>query len=166
MSAQLDDRPGYRPMRLDDLDAVMAIENDVYPFPWTRGNFADSIAAGYDCWLLTRAGRPVGYGVLMIGVDESHLLNLTIAAAWQRQGLGRMLLDHFTRVQLHGLGAFPEFVEISCELLRIHFSPSLEVPFLPRRAARLAIPYLSGSLLSASLVLTWAVWPRAQVAPY
>jgi ribosomal-protein-alanine N-acetyltransferase len=31
----------------------------------------------------------------MMGVDEAHLLNLSVAAAWQRRGLGRQLLQHF-----------------------------------------------------------------------
>ena len=62
------------------LDAVLAIENEAYPVPWTRGNFIDSIAAGYDAWLLVDARQTLlGYFVAMDGVDEMHLLNLTVA---------------------------------------------------------------------------------------
>ena len=98
MSAQLDDLPQFRPMSADDLDRVMAIEPALYSHPWTRGNFDDSLTAGYSCWVVECGGTLVGYGVLMIGVREAHLLNLSVATAWQRRGLGRMLLEHFVRV--------------------------------------------------------------------
>ena len=43
------------PMTAARLDAVMAIETAVYAFPWSRGNFIDSLAAGYDATVLLRA---------------------------------------------------------------------------------------------------------------
>lgn len=92
MSALLDNRPAYRRMTAGDLDAVMAIENEVYPQPWTRGNFSDSLNAGYHCRIMEISGEIVGYGVVMIAAGEAHLLNLSIAAPWQRQGRGRELL--------------------------------------------------------------------------
>jgi ribosomal-protein-alanine N-acetyltransferase len=98
MSAQLDDLPQFRPMRTDDLDRVMAIEPALYSHPWTRGNFDDSLTAGYSCWVVECGGTLAGYGVLMIGVREAHLLNLSVATAWQRRGIGRMLLEHFVHV--------------------------------------------------------------------
>ena len=95
MSAQLDDVTRFRPMRLGDLDRVVAIEESLYTHPWTRGNFSDSLHAGYRCRTLERFGVVVGYGVLMTGPDEAHLLNLSIAVEVQRRGYGRMLLAHF-----------------------------------------------------------------------
>lgn len=83
-----------RPMRIDDLPRVLAIEQQVYGFPWTRGNFADSLAAGYPAELLVDAAdAPIGYTVAMHGVDEMHLLNLTVVPARQRQGHALRLLD-------------------------------------------------------------------------
>lgn len=93
-SAQSETVPQLRRMTDSDLDAVMAIENVIYTHPWTRGNFADSIAAHSHCHVMTWHGVIVGYAVLMTGADEAHLLNLSIAAAWQRRGLGRALLGH------------------------------------------------------------------------
>ncbi len=101
MSAQLQSVSGAvgadiarRPMTADDLDAVMAIEQVAYPFPWTRGNFRDSLAAGYDAQLLHEPdGALAAYSVAMDGVGETHLLNLTVAPAWRRQGLACALLD-------------------------------------------------------------------------
>jgi len=98
MSAQLDILPKLRPMRASDLDRIMEIEPVIYTHPWTRGNFEDSMRVGYSCWVIDSGGVVTGYGVLMIGVREAHLLNLSIAPAWQRRGLGRTLLEHFVRI--------------------------------------------------------------------
>jgi ribosomal-protein-alanine N-acetyltransferase len=98
MSAQLETTPKARPMRPQDLEAVIGIENRIYTFPWSRGNFRDSIAAGYDCRVFELSGVLVGYGVVMVAVDEAHLLNLSVAANWQRRGYGRMFLGHFMRL--------------------------------------------------------------------
>lgn len=98
MSAQLEEAPRLRPMQSEDLDAIMAVERMVYAFPWTRGNFKDSLSAGYSCWVYEYAGTIMGYGVIMLAGDEAHLLNLSIAAEWQRQGYGRKLLEHFIRL--------------------------------------------------------------------
>jgi ribosomal-protein-alanine N-acetyltransferase len=92
MSALLDNLPRYRSMTVNDLDAIMAIENAVYPHPWTRGNFSDSLRSGYHCWIMEIRGEIIGYSVVMIAAGEAHLLNLSIAAQWQRRGLGRELL--------------------------------------------------------------------------
>ena len=94
MSAQLETSPRFRRMAESDLDAVMAIENVIYTHPWTRGNFADSLAAHSHCHVMEWYGVMVGYAVLMTAADEAHLLNLSIAAAWQRRGLGRELLNY------------------------------------------------------------------------
>jgi ribosomal-protein-alanine N-acetyltransferase len=93
MSAVLKTAAGLRPMAEADLPAVMAIENAIYPFPWTLGNFRDSLAAGYSCWVYAAEGAPIGYAVLVQAVDEAHLLNLSIAAERQRQGWGGALLQ-------------------------------------------------------------------------
>lgn len=75
-----------------DLDQVDAIERQIYSFPWTRGNFADSLRAGYDAWVVCDTGQLLGYGVVMIALDEAHLLNISVAPQAQGQGLGRRLL--------------------------------------------------------------------------
>ncbi len=92
MSAQLNDARGIRRMSEADLDAVMAIEHVIYTHPWTRGNFIDSLSTGSQCWIMEWQGVIVGYAVLMTGAGEAHLLNLSVALAWQRRGLGRDLL--------------------------------------------------------------------------
>ncbi len=81
-----------RTMRESDIEAIMQIENAVYPFPWTAGNFRDSLKAGYDAWILEDEGGVIGYAVVMWLPGEVHLLNLSVAAACQRRGVARALL--------------------------------------------------------------------------
>ena len=81
------------PMNASQLDAVMAIETAAYTFPWSRGNFIDSIAAGYAAQVLVDAhGELLGYLVAMGGVDEMHLLNITVAPAAQGRGHARFMI--------------------------------------------------------------------------
>jgi len=87
-----------RAMAEADLPQVMAIENAIYPFPWTQGNFRDSLAAGYYCWSLERDAGLIGYAVVMLALDQAHLLNLSIAASHQRQGCGSLLLERLCEI--------------------------------------------------------------------
>lgn len=81
-------------MALADLDAVLALEQTVYPFAWSRGNLVDSLAAGHVAMALWSGdGMLAAYCIALQGVDEMHLLNLTVAPALQGRGLGRSLLD-------------------------------------------------------------------------
>ena len=83
----------FEPLTEERLDEVVAIERTAYDHPWTRGNFVDSLRSGYQAQVLGVDGVLLGYFVAMKGVDEVHLLNLTVAPAYQRQGWGRVILD-------------------------------------------------------------------------
>ena len=84
----------FAPMNVRDIEEVVRIENDAYPFPWTRGNFLDSLANRYDAWELREVdGRLAGYFLLMSAVDDVHPLNITVRPDLQGQGIGRYLLD-------------------------------------------------------------------------
>ena len=97
MSAMLQPGAGAlrrRSMTVADIEAVLAIEDIAYEFPWTRGNFIDSLAAGYPAHLLRNGdGSLAAYCIAMRGVQETHLLNLTVAPALQHCGVGRAMLD-------------------------------------------------------------------------
>lgn len=84
--------PVLRPLREDDLDAVIAIETAAYPFPWTRGIFAECLRVGYGCYGLTLDGVLAGYVILNWAAGESHLLNLCVAPEHQGRGYGALLL--------------------------------------------------------------------------
>jgi len=105
-----DDR--YAPMSEKDLDEVVAVEQQVYPFPWTRGNFSDALQAGYSAWVLRDAlGHVVAYTVMMIALDEAHLLNLSVAREAQRTGLGWRTLDWMADVA-RGYGVRTMLLEV------------------------------------------------------
>ncbi|MES2900931.1 MAG: ribosomal protein S18-alanine N-acetyltransferase [Pseudomonadota bacterium] len=94
MEGSVYDQLLYAPMVTADVDEVVALEHSVYPHPWTRGNFLDSLASGYNAWTVRDAdGVLAGYFLLMAAVDEAHLLNVAVAAPRQGAGLGRFLLD-------------------------------------------------------------------------
>lgn len=80
------------PMAPGDLDDVLAIEYRVHKFPWARGNFIDSMNSGYSCWVCRVSGELVGYSVVMLAVDEAHLLNIAVADKRQGMGFGARLL--------------------------------------------------------------------------
>ncbi|MBL8517514.1 MAG: ribosomal protein S18-alanine N-acetyltransferase [Betaproteobacteria bacterium] len=94
-------RPGplelaFRRIRDADLEAVAAIERRVYAFPWTVGNFRDALLSGYRFWGCWRVGvdrdELIGYAILMLAVDEAHLLNIAVDAHCQGRGFGRRML--------------------------------------------------------------------------
>ena len=94
MSARLEPREAqFDAMASQYLDAVLRVEQMAYEFPWSRGNFLDSIDSGYQAQVLVAGDALLGYFVAMKGVEEVHLLNLTVAPAYQRQGWARVMLD-------------------------------------------------------------------------
>jgi len=80
-------------MTVADLTDVVALEASVQPQPWTRGNFADALAAGYGAWVLREHHRLLGFAVLMPAPDVAHVLTIAVARQAQRRGLGRRLLQ-------------------------------------------------------------------------
>ena len=93
MSAPTTPQLRWSALRADDLDALLAVENQCYSHPWTRGNFIDSMAMGYAMPLLWVDNQLLGYFVAMQGVDEVHLLNITVNPKFQHQGWAKVLLD-------------------------------------------------------------------------
>lgn len=88
-------------MTESDLDEVAAIERSAYEFPWSRGNFEDSLRNGYYGICMRHVtGALIGYCVLMPVVDEMHLLNLCVAPEAQGAGAGLTLLRESVRIAL------------------------------------------------------------------
>jgi ribosomal-protein-alanine N-acetyltransferase len=75
------------------LPAVTAIEQVAYAHPWSLRNFSDALESRYQAQVLLAGNTLLGYFVAMQGVDEVHLLNITVAPAYQRQGWARVMLD-------------------------------------------------------------------------
>jgi ribosomal-protein-alanine acetyltransferase len=99
------------PMTEVDIDAVLAIEERVQAYPWTRGNFSDALEAGYAGWVAREGDAVVGFAVLMRAVDEIHLLVIGITPPCQRAGRGRALLE-FTMSQAREAGMTRMLLEV------------------------------------------------------
>lgn len=111
MSAVLKPNYQFRPMTERDLDAIMEIEPHIYSHPWTRGNFADSLKSAHSAWVLVQDANIIGYALMMMVLDEAHLLNLSISQSYQKQGLGRLLLEHMIQIA-QDLKAANMFLEV------------------------------------------------------
>ncbi|WP_322029817.1 ribosomal protein S18-alanine N-acetyltransferase [Paraburkholderia sp. J76] len=87
------------PMTESDLDEVAIVERLAYEFPWSRGNFEDSLRNGYYGLCMRHVtGTLIGYCVLMPVVDEMHLLNLCVAPQAQGGGAGLAMLREAVRI--------------------------------------------------------------------
>jgi len=84
----------FRPMCADDLDRVLEIEAAICDVPWTRRNFQDCLDSDNQCWVMSIHGQHAGHSVLSVAACEAELLNISINALYQGQGLGRELLRY------------------------------------------------------------------------
>ena len=98
MTMTLQQTVEIRAMHPSDLDRIILIEREIFLFPWSPGNFADSVKAGYLCQVLVQADTIFGYGIMMMSPEEAHVLTLGIAADWQKKGWGKKLLQHFIQL--------------------------------------------------------------------
>jgi ribosomal-protein-alanine N-acetyltransferase len=103
--------PLIRPLGPEDLDEVLKIEESCYPFPWSRGIFADCLRVGYACFGLRLSDRLAGYSIHNWGAGESHLLNLCVSPRLQRRGYGSLLLEHSIS-HARALGCHVMFLEV------------------------------------------------------
>ena len=82
------------PMRRRHLRSVLQIEAQVYPRPCTLGLFLSELnlhtARAY---FVARAdNRVVGYGGIMLSLEDAHVTTLAVDPAWQRSKLGQRLM--------------------------------------------------------------------------
>ena len=84
----------WAPLTEMDLELVVAIEKQCYSHPWSLGNFKDALKAGNWTQGLKTDGAWIGYFVAMSVLDEVHLLNITVAPAFQKQGWAQALLQY------------------------------------------------------------------------
>jgi ribosomal-protein-alanine N-acetyltransferase len=101
----------FFPMNERDLDEVARLESTLQEFPWSRGNFNDSLIGGHSVWVLRLGGELLGFSVVMSVIDEAHLLNIGIAKAYQGRGYGARLLRHAMECARLG-GANKLFLEV------------------------------------------------------
>ena len=90
--------PLLREMSLADVDAILRIEQQVHAYPWTLGNFTDSLKSNNVCKVYENGDGLLGYAILMPALDEIQLLNISIAREYQRKGWGRRLLGEIMKI--------------------------------------------------------------------
>ncbi len=95
-----------RPMRVEDVEQVLAIERCSFPLPWSGASFIREICEIENSHLLvvTEDEAPpdeagalqaciLGYACWWEVVDECHITNFAVAPAHRRKGLGGFLLE-------------------------------------------------------------------------
>jgi [ribosomal protein S18]-alanine N-acetyltransferase len=117
-----------RPMRASDVADVVAIERSAYQFPWSEGIFRDCLRVGYLCRVLTVNRQLIAYAVMSFGAGEAHILNLCVAAAYRRRGVGqRLLLALLERAAAAGMGeAFLEVRPSNTAAIRLYLTLGFE----------------------------------------
>ena len=115
MSAKLHDPSlksvRFRDMVLADVPAIIDIERDAYPFPWSEGIFKDCIRVGYVCRIAELRGMVQGYGIMSFAADEAHILNICIHRDVREQGMGRRLL-HYLLDHARSVGMTCTYLEV------------------------------------------------------
>lgn len=82
-----------RAMQADDVDAVLRIERNSQPVPWSEGILRDCLKPGYWSQVVeTHAGEVAAFAILTSGGGDGHLLNIAVAPGWRRQGIARWLV--------------------------------------------------------------------------
>lgn len=85
----------FRPLSASDLDAMVRVERDAHIEPWSREQLAESLHGRYFSGALWQQQQLLGFFIADTVIDESTLMNICIAPAWQGQGLGHRLLEHW-----------------------------------------------------------------------
>jgi [ribosomal protein S18]-alanine N-acetyltransferase len=97
--AALHNRPHFRPMTRHDLNAIVAIEQQIYDFPWSKNTFWDCLKiSSYSCWVYEQGEEVIAYGILSIAAGESHVMNVCVSPTVQRQGYGLKMMNRLIDV--------------------------------------------------------------------
>ena len=82
----------YSYLDFNHLDSVLEIERESNPYPWTARNFSDCIEKGYYSMVLEDNERLVGFAIMAISSEESHLLNIGVSKDFRGSGFGEKIL--------------------------------------------------------------------------
>lgn len=82
------------PVIFADLDALVAMEQQATPYPWSRALFESCLQDDYLNYALRHDDQLIGYYFAQRVLDELTLFNITVAPEHQGKGYGRQLLLH------------------------------------------------------------------------
>ena len=101
----------YHYLEEQDIETVLGIEIESNPFPWTEKNFRDCLEKGYYSLALKEYERVIGFAILSVSIEESHLLNIGLTASKRGLGLGKDLLEKMI-VAAEVMGSKKLFLEV------------------------------------------------------
>ncbi len=85
-------------LKKTDIPALSEMVKMVMLYPWSQAVFYDCLKANYHGWVLIKndgAGREIiGFSIVLVQLDECHILNICIASKFQSKGYGKQLLKH------------------------------------------------------------------------
>lgn len=98
----------YARLAEEHLEAIMEIEQEAYPEPWTLGMFKDEISGDRSFfWTAFLDGEIIGYAGYWLVLDEAHVTSLTVTKAQRGQGFGyeqlHHLMDNIARSSVQGV---------------------------------------------------------------
>lgn len=79
--------------------------------PWSANDFAECVSTGVPFLVAERRGVVAGYVVAHSAADEGEILNLGVAAAHRRHGIGRELVER-ALAELAARGARTVYLEV------------------------------------------------------
>lgn len=110
-----------RPMTLEDIDGVMAVEMDAFQTPWSRSAFEEELTQNRLArYLVAEAdGAILGYAGTWLVINEAHVTNVAVSSQRRREGIGRLLMEHLMDLAVqNGSGSMTLEVRVSNEAAR------------------------------------------------
>lgn len=111
--------PVIRFMRLKDVDAVAAIEQETFARPWSRESFRQELTRNAVARYLVAEedGKILGYAGAWVILDESHITNIAVREEARGRGIGKKLTAQLLQI-LSNLGACYTTLEVRVSNLR------------------------------------------------
>ena len=101
-----------RAMTVDDIDAVLAIEEATFSTPWTRHMLTEELSAARRHYVVLEGAEGVdGYGGIMVAEDEGHVMTIAIKPDMRGRGYGSGLMVMLLRAAIE-MGATRMLLEV------------------------------------------------------
>ena len=101
-----------RAWRMDDLDAIAALEKECFSDPWNRRMLADSfLSEGFHGVLLEEEGALIAYGAVRVVCDEAEIELVAVSEMYRRCGRGKTVMDDLLSIAKEH-GAKRVFLEV------------------------------------------------------
>lgn len=102
-----------RKMTLDDIPAVVDLDQKSFSLPWPERSFRFELTdnPASRCWVAELDGKVVGMIVVWLIVDEAHVATIATHPDFRRKGVAKRLLSHALQ-KLMEQGARSSFLEV------------------------------------------------------